>query len=234
MGSVSRGKGGGGHSRSSGGKSSRQNAGRGAGSYTSGPPSASSVGGEVGSPRPDVKVVQPLKKQVPSLLDVASSTESLAKMTISAESAQPLSSAVARERLAAVDEAAARAESEHIDTVKYKYVNIDTRKMAHITSLPPTNPNQALAAQKLVRSVKEAQTDIHVICDSRCSRNGPQSPVWVPGWKRTLHRAVGRAVNNDKPSAPALNTVIDDIFGQVSRAINRGDSGPALLTFSKC
>ena len=65
-------------------------------------------GGEVGSPPPDVKVVQPLKRQVPSLVDVVSLTERLAKITISAESAQPLSSALARERQAAVDEAVAR------------------------------------------------------------------------------------------------------------------------------
>ena len=36
-----------------------------------------------------------------------------------------------------------------------------------------------------------------------------------------------RAINNDKPFAPALNTVIGDIFGQVLRAITRGASGPA-------
>ena len=140
-------------------------------------------------------------------------------MTISAESAQPSSSALAREQQAAVDEAVGRAEAEHKDTVKYTYVNIDMRKMARITSLSPTNPNRALAAQQLMRSVKEAQTDILMICDSRCSRDGLKSPVWIPGCEHTLHRAVGRAINNDEPSAPALNTVINDIFVEVSRAI---------------
>ena len=140
MGSLYRSKGGGDHSRSSGGKSSRQNSGRGAGSYTSGPPSESSVGGEVGSPPPDVKVVQPLIKQVPFLVHVASFTERLAKTTISVESAPVLSSVLARERQAAVYEAASRAEAEHLGTVKYEYVNIDTRKTARITSLPSTNP----------------------------------------------------------------------------------------------
>ena len=119
---------------------------------------------------PDVKVVQPLKKKFSSLIDVASSTERLAKMTISTESAQPLSSALARERQAAVDEAAARTDAEHINTVKYKYVNFDTRKMARITLLPPTNPNQALAAKQRMCSVKEAQTDILMFCDSRCDK----------------------------------------------------------------
>ena len=76
-----------------------------------------------------------------------------------------------------------------------------------------------------MRSVKEVQTDILIICDSRCSRDGLNSPVGNPRWDRTLHRAVGRAINNENPSAPALNTVIDDILGQVSRAIKRGGSG---------
>ena len=140
-------------------------------------------------------------------------------MTIPAESAQPSSSALAREQQAAVDEAVGRAEAEHKDTVKYTYVNIDMRKMARITFLSPTNPNRALAAQQLMRSVKEAQTDILMICDSRCSRDGLKSPVWIPGCEHTLHRAVGRAINNDETSAPALNTVINDMFVEVSRAI---------------
>ena len=90
-------------------------------------------------------------------------------MTISAESAQPLSSTLSRKRQVAVDEAVTRTEAEHIDTVKYKYVDIDTRKMARITSLPLTNPNQALAAQQLMRSVKEAEADILMFFVSRCS-----------------------------------------------------------------
>ena len=70
-------------------------------------------------------------------------------MTLSAESAQPLSSALACERQAAVDEAVARAEAE--------YVNIDTCKMSCITSLPSTNPNQALDAQQLMHSSRKAK-----------------------------------------------------------------------------
>ena len=71
MGPAHRGKGGG-HSRSSGGKSGRQNSGGGPGYHTSDPPSDSSEGAEVGAPPPDVKVVQPHKRQVPSLVDAAS------------------------------------------------------------------------------------------------------------------------------------------------------------------
>ena len=53
--------------------------------------------------------------------------------------------------------------------------------------------------------------------DLRCSRDGLESPVWILGWERTLHRAFGRAVNNGRPFAPTLNTVIHGMFIQVSR-----------------
>ena len=160
---------------------------------------------------------------------MASSTERLLFFKISGKRTKPLSSALGRDRQASVDAATALFEAEHIQAVTSKYVNLDTRKVARITPLPPTNPNQALAALQLMRSVKGAETVILVIFDSRCSRDGLKSPVCIPGWERALHRAVGRAIKVDKPSAPALNTVIDDIFGQVSRAINRGDSGPAAV-----
>ena len=93
-----------------------------------------------------------------------------------------------------------------------------------------TNPNQALHAQQLMH-IKEGQTDILIIFDSPCCRHSLKSPVWITEWERTLHRAVGRAINNDKQSGLALNTVIDDIFVQVSRAIERGDSRPAGFDF---
>ena len=57
---------------------------------------------------------------------------------------------------------------------------LDTCTVARITSLAPTNPNQALAAQQLMHSVKEAQTDILMIFDSRCSREGPKVPGLDP------------------------------------------------------
>ena len=66
-----------------------------------------------------------------------------------------------------------------------------------------------------------------MICDLRCRKYALKSPVWVTGWERTVHKAFGRDINHDKPSVPTLNTVIDDSFGQVSRALGRKDSGPA-------
>ena len=75
-------------------------------------------------------------------------------MTISAESAQALTSALARERQASADAAASLIEAEHIEALTSNCVNIDTRKVARITFLPPTNPNHTLAAQQLMWSVK--------------------------------------------------------------------------------
>ena len=235
MGSLYRAKGGGGHSWSSGGKSCRQNSGRGANSYTSGPPSDFSVGGEVGSPPPDVNVVQPLERQIPSLIDVASFTESLAKMTISVESGQPLSSAFAHERQAAVDEAAARAKAEHIDAVKYKCVNNDTRKMAGITTLPPTHPNQAFAAQQLMRSVKEAQTDILIIYDSCCSRDGLKSPVGSPGGNAPSTEPSGvLSIMTNRPSPPSTPSLMT-FLARSREQPNEDIPVRRLLTFSsKC
>ena len=75
-------------------------------------------------------------------------------MTISAKRAQALTSALARERQASADAAASLIKAEHIEALTCNCVNIDSRKVACITSLPPTSPNHALAAQQLIRSVK--------------------------------------------------------------------------------
>ena len=73
-------------------------------------------GGGSWVPYRDVKVIQPLKRQAPSLIDVASSTGRLKKKAIFADIPQLLSSPLAHERQAAINEAAARAHAKHIDT----------------------------------------------------------------------------------------------------------------------
>ena len=156
---------------------------------------------------PDIKVVQPQKRQALSLVDAASSTDTLQQMAISDNRTQPVSSAFARERQVSVGPAAARIEAEQMAAVKSAYVNTDTRKVVRIASLPPTNPNQALASPQLMRSVKQAQTDILMICDLVFSQEGQKPAVWVHGWERTLHKAFKRVIGHDKPSAPTLNTV---------------------------
>ena len=117
MGSMYRRKGGAGHSRSSGGKLGREDSGGGLVPTTPAHLPTLRRGGSW-VPYPDVKVIQPLKRQAPSLIDVASSTGRLKKTAIFAEIAQLLSSPLAHERQAAINEAAARADAKHIDTAK--------------------------------------------------------------------------------------------------------------------
>ena len=130
-------------------------------------------------------------------------------MTIFAESAHPLSSALARERQASIDEAAVRAAAQDVDTVMSKYVSVDTRKMARITSLPPTNPNQVFAAQQLMRSTKQAQTDILVICDSRCD-----SQFGSPGGNAPSTELSGvLSTTSNRPPPPETPSLITFLAG---------------------
>ena len=66
----------------------------------------------------------------------------LQQTTISDNRTQPLLSALARDRQASVDAAAAQIEARHITTVKSAYANIDTRKVKPITYMPPTSPTK--------------------------------------------------------------------------------------------
>lgn len=87
------------------------------------------------------------KRQVPSLIDVASSADRLQRLTITDYRGQPVSSALARARQASVDAADAKREEDHQAKVNHKYVDIGSRKMERIITLPPDDANQALAAQ---------------------------------------------------------------------------------------
>ena len=98
------------------------------------------------------------------MVNVAS-TDRLKNEEIYDNGAQPSSFALARGRQDSVDAAAALIEAEHIAAVKSEHVNIDTRKINRITSLPPTKPNRALASQQVMRSVNQVQTDL-MISDS--------------------------------------------------------------------
>ena len=66
-------------------------------------------------------------------------------------------------------------------------------------------------------------------CDDRCTE-GLRSPTWVPGWDLPLHKAFMRAITPDKPSTGDMTTLIDGCFGQVSRDIKEGTSGPEAFT----
>ena len=63
-------------------------------------------------------------------------------------------------------------------------------------------------------------------CDDRCTE-GLRSPTWVPGWDLSLHK---RTITPDKPSTADMTTLIDECFGQVSRDVKEGASGPEAFT----
>lgn len=44
-----------------------------------------------------------------------------------------------------------------------------------------------------------------------------------------LCKSFGRAIALDEPSTPRLSTIIGSIFSRVMRAVERGDSGPAIF-----
>ena len=47
---------------------------------------------------------------------------------------------------------------------------------------------------------------------------------------RSLHKAFMRAITPDKPSTADTTTLIDELFGQVSRVVMEGASGPEAFT----
>ena len=64
-----------------------------------------------------------------------------------------------------------------------------------------------------------------MLSDDRCTE-GLNSPSWVPGWERPLHKAFMRAIIPDKPSTADMTTMVDELFRQVSRDVEEGSSGP--------
>ena len=68
-------------------------------------------------------------------------------------------------------------------------------------------------------------------CDNRYTE-GLRSPTWVGGWDLPLHKLFMRAITPDKPSTADMTTliVIDECFGQASRDIKEGASGPEAFT----
>ena len=65
--------------------------------------------------------------------------------------------------------------------------------------------------------------------DDRCTE-GLKSPTWAPGWELPLHKAFMRAIPPDKPSTADMTIMIDECFGQGSRDIKEGASGPEAFT----
>ena len=98
---------------------------------------------------------------------------------------------------------------------------------SHVASSPGHEPAREITMG--FQSVRSAMTDILMRCDNHC-QEGVRAPTWVPGWIHPLRLAFNRAITPDRPTTARMATLIDDFFGQVSRAIGGGASGPEAFT----
>ena len=166
------------------------------------------------------------KRQVtPFLVDVASSSERLSKLSVTGDRAKPVSSTLAHARTATIATADAAADARHEASVRRAYVTLGLKDVARIAALPfPASVNKTAGAQQQTRSVKTAMSEIFMRSDDRCTE-GLKSPTWVPGWDLPLHKASMRSITTDKPSTADMTTLIDECFRQVSRDGEEGASG---------
>ena len=171
------------------------------------------------------------KRQVtPSLVDIASSAERLSKLTVSGDRTKPVSSDLACKRTAELATTTALAKSTLDDSARRAYVKLSYKDVSRISALPfPASLNKSDGTQQLTRSVRSAITDVLMRYDDRC-REGVRAPTWVPGWIHPLRLAFNRAITPDRPTTARMTTLIDDFFGQVSRALDGGASGPEAFT----
>ena len=178
----------------------------------------------------EVTVVAGKRQVSPSLVDIASSVERLAKLTVSGDRTKPFSLGLARERTAELATAAALSKSTLDDLVRRAYVKLSHKDVPRISVLPfPVSLNKSDGTQQLTRSVRSAMTDILMRCDDRY-QEGVRAPTWVPGWIHPLRLACDRAITPARPTTVRMTTLIDDFVGQVSRALNGGASGPEAST----
>ena len=149
---------------------------------------------------------------------------------MSSDRTKPVSSDSTRERTAQLATAAALAKSTLDDSVRRAYVKLSYKDVSRISVLPfPASLNKSDGTQQLTRSVRSAMTDILMRCDDRC-QEGIRAPAWVPGWIHPLRLAFNVAITPDRPTTARTTTLIDDFFGQVSRALDGGASGPEIFT----
>ena len=62
------------------------------------------------------------------------------------------------------------------------------------------------------------------------SHEGVSSTEWIPGWEYPLNESFARAIAPDRPTTSPLTTLMDYYFGQVSRALAAGSTGPEAFT----
>ena len=69
-----------------------------------------------------------------------------------------------------------------------------------------------------------------MLCGKR-NLEGLRSAAWIPGWEYPLRRSFECAITPDTPTTAPLTILIDDYFGQVSRALDDGATVPEAFTF---
>ena len=164
----------------------------------------------------------------PSLVNVASSAERLNRLTVTRDSAMPVSSYLAHARIAAIITADAAVDARHEASVRRAFVTLGLNEVSGVATLPfSASVNKPVGAQRLTRSVKAAMTEILMRSDDRCT-TGLNCPSRVSGWDLHLHREFMRAITTDKPSTSDMTTLIDEFVRQVSRDVEEGASGPEL------
>ena len=126
---------------------------------------------------------------------------------------------VAHARSATIKAAAAVAEAKHTSKLKRLYVATPLRYIDHVSTLPFSLPvNQSEAAPQLVRTTNSCLSSIFRLCDERNSES-LGSTTWISGREYPLRRCFERAITPDTPTTSALTTLMDELFGQVARAL---------------
>ena len=162
------------------------------------------------------------KKVSPSLVNVAFSAKRLSKLSVTEARAKPVFSTLPRASTSAIATANAAADAKHEASVHRSYDTIGLNDVARISALIfPASLNKAAGALQLTRSVKAAMSDILMRSDDRCAE-GLRSPTCVPGWDLSLQKAFMRAITPTKPTTADMTTLLDDLFGQVLRAVKGG------------
>lgn len=101
--------------------------------------------------------------------------------------------------------------------------------MARIsTAFLPASVSQVDGPQKLVRSTKSGASEIVMHCDYRCTQVKLHTGS-IPDWQHPLKQAFIRAIVPDKATTAETTSLIDDSFGQVSRALKAEAAGPELF-----
>ena len=183
---------------------------------------------------PDVIVVSGKGPMVHALVDVASSAELLSRLAVADDHAKPVTSTVDHARTSVIDVAAAAAEAKHICTVKRPYVtsrlkDIDRESTLFFSLLGHPVGSRATAHSHTTKSCMSGR---HSHAVRRAQLGG--LALGHVGPRMGVHpdrRSFERAITPGKPTtAYPCCLLMDERFGQVSRALEDGATGLEAFT----